>query len=294
MSTLVDVETGEVVNITQAEAEKLTAEIKAWAGTLCVKVKEAFDRKAHRAMGYSTWAEYMQAEFDISRSRSYQLVAHAGVVEQLAVTAGIDVSTIVDTPEGQTRDIDLEAVAGEVANRVADLPAEATEEDRAALVTETVERHYKSSKQSPQETPAPPADDAGSEGEVSSPSDPAHPSDPEFEPVDPDLAEAVEEAAKRHLATVTPLVPAETAETAEQREARELEEARVSSNEAFGKHLVGLSSLIFTGGAGLTAGWRAEESLDAQLWPESFTAAAIREVANNLLQLADYWEPVHG
>lgn len=76
------------VFLDKAEAEKLTAEIKAWAGTLWVKLRQAHDGQAWRSLGYPSWSEYVRVEFDMSRSYAYRLVSHATAVAELEAGSG--------------------------------------------------------------------------------------------------------------------------------------------------------------------------------------------------------------
>lgn len=83
----------------KAEAQELTAQIRAQGHLLWRLVAEAYDRKAWQALGYTGWKEYATVELDMSESRSYQLVdtgrvmraigevAGEGVFDQLVVTA---------------------------------------------------------------------------------------------------------------------------------------------------------------------------------------------------------------
>ena len=141
-----------IAPLDRRSAEKLTAEIKAWAGTLWLKLEAAYDGQAHHALGYATWADYLRTEFDISRSRGYQLVVHAKAVRALAETAGVDdMSTMVDTlPERTTRDLDVPAATVSVAEAVADLDEDATDEVRAATVAATVAAISKAKKKAAQ------------------------------------------------------------------------------------------------------------------------------------------------
>lgn len=159
------VEPAPVEVLGRAEAEKLTAEIKAWAGTLWVKLRQAHDGQAWRSLGYPSWSEYVRVEFDMSRSRAYQLVSHARAVAELEVAAGIDVSTDVDSPgmspigdtltEGATRDLDVPAAAEAVREAVADLPEDAPAADRAAIVGKAVAAHRPAPRPQPDPPPAP-------------------------------------------------------------------------------------------------------------------------------------------
>lgn len=146
--------------LTEAEALKLTAEIKAWAGTLWQKLKQAHDGKAWKAMGYGSWTEYLSTEFDVSRSRGYQLVAHANAIAELADAAGVEVSTMVDTSERITRGLDLASTAEEVRRQVAVLPQDATDDERAAVTRRVV-----NFRRAPQPV-APRATDVGVSGDA--------------------------------------------------------------------------------------------------------------------------------
>ena len=58
--------------MTKAAAEEVTEAIKSYATATWVLVKRAHDGKAWKSLGYSTWADYVKTEFDMSASRSYQ------------------------------------------------------------------------------------------------------------------------------------------------------------------------------------------------------------------------------
>jgi len=87
---VVQPDTGELtVLFTKPEAEAATAKLKSYFGVSCQLVKELHDKQAWKAMGYGSWAAYTKAEFDISRSRSYQLIKYAEVVAGLASVAQV-------------------------------------------------------------------------------------------------------------------------------------------------------------------------------------------------------------
>lgn len=127
-------------DFTEDEARRLTADIKAWAGTLWVRLEAAHRGKAWKALGYTSWGDYLESEFDIRRSRGYQLVSHAAAVRELTEAAGVDVSTAVDIPERHTRAIDTQAAAADIAAAVEAEP-DADEGRRVEIVEETVEKH---------------------------------------------------------------------------------------------------------------------------------------------------------
>ena len=102
--------------LTQEEAQELTTRIKTNVESLWHLLTEARERRAWEALNYVSWAEYVRTEFDMDRSRSYQLLNHGAVINQLAEAAGL--STAVDTSsivERQTRTITPEILPQVVA-----------------------------------------------------------------------------------------------------------------------------------------------------------------------------------
>ncbi len=92
--------------MSKSAAEEITNAIKSYATATWVLVKRAHDGKAWKSLGYSTWAEYVAAEFDMSTSRSYQLINQAEVIATLEEAAP-DGTKLMLT-EAQTRDIKKE------------------------------------------------------------------------------------------------------------------------------------------------------------------------------------------
>ncbi|HEY1633489.1 MAG TPA: hypothetical protein VGF64_01940, partial [Acidimicrobiales bacterium] len=108
-----------------AEAEALTAAIRETADNLIDFLAEAKERRAWRALGYGSWAAYVETEFSMSRSRAYQLLHHAKVIEALEVSTSVDTSALT---EGQTRGADPEEVRRQVADGAS--PEEAVKQAR--------------------------------------------------------------------------------------------------------------------------------------------------------------------
>lgn len=81
----------------QLEARALTDEIKKSCQRVWLLVTEAHDRKAHKALGYETWADYAKAELGMSESRSYQFLDAGHVMKALA-GAGVDIETLPTPP----------------------------------------------------------------------------------------------------------------------------------------------------------------------------------------------------
>lgn len=95
----VDTRTRQVAKLSRDDARKLTEEIQRTSVRLWLLVTEAHDRKAHLALGYETWADYVKAELNMSESRSYQFLDTGHVMKALA-SAGVDIEK---TPPPPTR-----------------------------------------------------------------------------------------------------------------------------------------------------------------------------------------------
>lgn len=92
--------------MSKAAAEEITNAIKSYATATWVLVKRAHDGRAWKSLGYSTWEEYVTSEFDMSASRSYQLINQAKVISALEEAA--PEGTKLMLTEAQTRDIKKE------------------------------------------------------------------------------------------------------------------------------------------------------------------------------------------
>ena len=72
----------------EAEARELTRKIRYALDELPLLLKEAHDRRVWPVLGYRSWEEYVRMEFSLSRSRSYELVEQARVIEALKHAVG--------------------------------------------------------------------------------------------------------------------------------------------------------------------------------------------------------------
>lgn len=95
---LPSISTGEDVEVVEAEvfiplsmdeATQLTEDIKATTTALYVLLKRAHDTKAWISLGYKSWTDYIETEFDFSRARSYQLINQANVIEEINKASGV-------------------------------------------------------------------------------------------------------------------------------------------------------------------------------------------------------------
>lgn len=88
------------------EAQEITDAIRSAATATFILLARAHEQQAHKALGYETWADYVKKEFDMSASRSYQLLDMNRVVQEIeSVTPD---GTSVCLTEAQARDIKRE------------------------------------------------------------------------------------------------------------------------------------------------------------------------------------------
>jgi hypothetical protein len=87
--------------MTREEAEDWTTKVKNTLVRLHEVVTDLHDRKAHKALGFATWDEYVQQEFGMSPQRSYQLLMQGRVTAEIqsVITTGVVIS------EAEARDI---------------------------------------------------------------------------------------------------------------------------------------------------------------------------------------------
>lgn len=120
VSTRVDTSL-DLASLSPEAARHLTDAIRVTVSALHVLVHRAYAGKAHVALGYERWGDYVASEFQMSRARSYQLLGQHQVITVLSEAAGTDVSNVVT--EKVARDIKphLESIALEVGDRSADI-----------------------------------------------------------------------------------------------------------------------------------------------------------------------------
>ena len=94
-------ESPEPQRLDATQARDLTDRIKESAETLWSLLLEAYEGKAWAALDYGSWREYIASEFDMDRSRSYQLIDQGKVIRALTEAGGV--STSVDIPEATAR-----------------------------------------------------------------------------------------------------------------------------------------------------------------------------------------------
>lgn len=125
--------------LSKDKARELTNAIKAAAEATYVLLARAHQGKAYKALGYSTWAEYVNQEFEISTQRSYQLLNLSKTIE--ALEAAAPEGTEVKLTEAQARDIkrELPSITSRIAEETEDLDSDAAAERIDEIVKESRE-----------------------------------------------------------------------------------------------------------------------------------------------------------
>jgi hypothetical protein len=105
---------------TKAQARALTRRIRDGVDQVWSLLTEAHDRKAWSALGYATWKAYVEAEFGMTKQRSYQLLDQGRVIASIREAAGSE-SNAFDLSARDTAAIkaDLPEVTDEIRTRVA-------------------------------------------------------------------------------------------------------------------------------------------------------------------------------
>lgn len=126
----------EHVEMDREQALEITEAIRSAATATFLLLKEAHQRKAHKALGYKTWAEYVKQEFDVSPQRSYQLVDFAKAVEM--IEAATPEGTKIKLTEAQARDLkrELPKITEEIEQETKDLTPEEAAERANELINE--------------------------------------------------------------------------------------------------------------------------------------------------------------
>lgn len=73
----------------ESAARQLTDRIRVTTSHLCLLLLEASEGRAWFALGYPSWARYVRDEFGLSRSRAYELLEQARVLQTLRRALGL-------------------------------------------------------------------------------------------------------------------------------------------------------------------------------------------------------------
>lgn len=137
MSAVVARNSTTMAAMTSGEARAITDMINEHTNIVWNMLIEAHERKAWAALGYPTWSSYVQGEFNMSRSRSYQLIDQARTIHAIETA----VATAVDITEAQARDIknDLPAVIADIEERL--MSTSVDDDEKRAVVAEVIAEH---------------------------------------------------------------------------------------------------------------------------------------------------------
>src|SRR4051812_26599039 len=89
---------------TAIDARRLTDEVKADAQRLWAKLLSLYEGGAHIALGYSSWADYCEQEFQMKKTRAYQLLQAARVIQSTMVES-LQVTSEVPENERLAREL---------------------------------------------------------------------------------------------------------------------------------------------------------------------------------------------
>jgi hypothetical protein len=78
---------GQSVSLSPADARILTNTIRSQFDRCWLLLFEAHERRVWKALGYKSWTAYVRQELELSRSRSYELLAYCRVVHALMSAA---------------------------------------------------------------------------------------------------------------------------------------------------------------------------------------------------------------
>lgn len=135
--------------LTRETATELTRSIRDAAEVIWVLIARAHAGKAWKALGYSNWAEYVNDEFNMSRSRSYQILDQAKVIAAIneATPQGAEISV----SESSARDLKyvIQEAVPEIKEKTQGLPPE-----EAVAVTQEIIAKYENKQSDPEDEEA--------------------------------------------------------------------------------------------------------------------------------------------
>lgn len=128
------------VPLSMDEAAQLTEDIKATSTALYALLKRAHDTKAWISLGYKSWTDYIETEFEFSRARSYQLINQAIVIEEINKASGVPLYIT----EKEARDIKkrLPEITKKLEEDVKEAGLEGEEAEEKAKEIIARENHY--------------------------------------------------------------------------------------------------------------------------------------------------------
>ena len=124
------------LDFNETQARQITDAIRSAATATYILLAKAYEKKAHKALGYDTWEDYVNTEFDMSRARSYQLLNLNRVVQ--VIESATPEGTEIKLTEAQARDIkrELPRITERIEQETSDLTPEEASERANEIVEE--------------------------------------------------------------------------------------------------------------------------------------------------------------
>lgn len=142
-------------DLSKDEAVALTADIRETGEELFRKLHRAHEGNAWKALGYESWAAYIAAEFDFTRRNADKLVVQGRVVLELEAAAGLEARFSLPGRQAEKLAPDLRKHVKAIKAAVSDLPPDATPEERAEVLRETLDRRAEDPRVQPRRAPGP-------------------------------------------------------------------------------------------------------------------------------------------
>jgi hypothetical protein len=120
------------------EAKELTNTIKTQTNVLYLLIARAHAGKAHKALGYSSFQEYIKQEFNYSKSYAYKLLDQAKIIDAIEEVMPEGAQVYVSDATARGLKASMAEFIPELEEKVRDLPA-----DDAAQVMEELVQDYR-------------------------------------------------------------------------------------------------------------------------------------------------------
>jgi hypothetical protein len=123
--------------LTVEQATEITERIKTTTNVLYLLIKRAHAGKAYTALGYTTFEEYVKAEFNYSRSYAYKLLNQANVIEAIEQAAPEGTSFYVGDAAARS----LKRVLPEIIEEVQERTSGYAPTDAGAVIEDIIREH---------------------------------------------------------------------------------------------------------------------------------------------------------
>lgn len=129
-----------VIEMSEEKAREVTDAIQAAASATYVLLAQAHQGKAHKALGYATWADYVNKEFEMSSARSYQLLDLSKAIKLIEEAS--PEGTAVKLTEAQARDIkrELPKITDQIREETKDLEPEEAKDKVGQIIDDVREQ----------------------------------------------------------------------------------------------------------------------------------------------------------